>query len=152
MSEENKQLVLRQIEAVNAGDLDAAERLTHGDFFDHEALPSRANGSRGARETIRRLHETFAGFRVEPLDVVAEGDRVVVRARVSGRQVGPLAGMPAGGREFSVQQLHIWRVRDGLLVEHWACRDELGLLRQLGLLDPLPRPRRHPSEKEEKER
>lgn len=134
MSETNTQLILRQIEALNAGDLEAAVRLTHADFFNHNAPPSRANGPRGRRETLRKLREAFAGFRFEPLDIVAQGDRVVIRARVSGRHVGEFAGVRPTGREFSVQQIHIWRVADGKIVEHWATGDALPVMQQLGVL------------------
>ncbi|HET7572447.1 MAG TPA: hypothetical protein VFJ77_07245 [Gaiellaceae bacterium] len=82
--EENKLIVLRRIEALNAGDADAARRLAHPDFYDHEVRDGRA------------------ASRLEPLDILAEDDRVVVRARVGG-----------------VQEIHIWRVSDGLVVEHW---------------------------------
>ena len=80
MSEENKQLVLRIVEAMNAGDAEALAQLVHPDFFDHAAEP---------------------GGRIEPLDIVAEDDRVVVRARSS---------------------VHIWRFSGGRVVEHW-CAD-----------------------------
>jgi predicted SnoaL-like aldol condensation-catalyzing enzyme len=88
--EENKRLVLRQIEALNAGDAAALTWLAHPDFFEHEGRRS----SRG---------------RLEPLDIVAEGDRVVVRARVS------------RGRG---QEIHIWRLADGRIVEHWMGSDD----------------------------
>jgi len=83
--EENKLIVLRQIEALNAGDAEAARRLAHPDFYEHEAWRTR----------------------LEPLDIVAEDDRVVVRGRVGG-----------------VQQIHIWRLANGLVVEHWQGSDE----------------------------
>ena len=136
MSDENKQVVLSQIEALNRGDLALVEELTHPDFFNHEAVASRANGVAGMRETARKLRESFAGFRLDPLDVIAEGDRVVVRARASGRHVGEFAGIRATGREFAVQQVHIWRLAEGKVVEHWACRDDLGLLDQVGAWPP----------------
>lgn len=81
--EENKQLILRRIEALNAGDGEVLGRFAHPDFFDHAG-------------------EAAGAGRLEPLDIVAEDDRVVVRARVGG-----------------VQQIHIWRLVDGLVVEHW---------------------------------
>lgn len=137
MVEDSKQVVLRQIEALNAGDLDTAEALTHPDFFNHEAVASRANGPQGLRETFANLRSAFAGFRFEPLDVIAEGDRVVVRARISGRHIGEFAGMQPTGREFSVQHIHIWRLAEGQIVEHWANRDDVGAMRQLGVL-PAP--------------
>jgi hypothetical protein len=83
--EENKLIVLRQIEALNAGDAEAARRLAHPDFYEHEAWRTR----------------------LEPLDIVAEDDRVAVRARVNRDDV-------------SSQEIHIWRLVDGLIVEHWA--------------------------------
>ena len=100
--DENKHVVLRQIEALNAGDLDTLERLVRPDFFDH------GEGRRGgdAREAVRRLHAALAGSRLEPLDIIAEDDRVAVRARL-------------GDDAAASQQIHIWRVLDGLIVEHW---------------------------------
>ena len=62
---------------------------------------------------------------------------MVIRATMRGRHVGaagPLAGPPVTNREFAVQHIHIFRVSDGRIAEHWACRDDLGQLGQLGLL------------------
>ena len=82
------------------------------------------------RLALRWLETIWKG----PLDVIAEADKVAIRARVSGRHVGPFAGMAATGREFSVEHTHIVRILDGKVVEHWANRDDCGMLRQLGLL------------------
>ena len=106
-SEENKRVVLRQIEALNAGDVEASVCIAHPDLFDHDG-----NGGAGYREAVRRLHERFAGCRLEPLDIVAEDDRVVVRTRVS------IDGV-------SSQQIHIWRLEGGRIVEHWGSGDHL---------------------------
>ena len=56
------------------------------------------------------------------------------RVTMSGRQTGPLMGREATGREFAVRHIHIWRIADDKIVEHWGSRDDLGLLGQLGLL------------------
>ena len=140
MFETNKRLALRWLEAIWNGDLDApaaggvVEQVVHPDFHNHEAAADRPGGPEGFRETVRRLRRAFAELRIEPLDVIAEADKVAIRARVSGRQVGPFAGMPVTGREFSVEHTHIVRILDGKVVEHWANRDDCGMLRQLGLL------------------
>jgi steroid delta-isomerase-like uncharacterized protein len=139
MSETNKRLALRWLEVIWSGDLDApvacgvVEQVVHPDFCNHEVAADRPGGREGFRETARRLRRAFEELRVEPLDVIAEADRVVIRARVSGRQVGPFAGMPATGREFSVEHTHMLRILDGMVVEHWANRDDCGMMRQLGL-------------------
>jgi predicted ester cyclase len=140
MSETNKRLALRWLDAIWNGDLDApaadgvVEQLIHQGFYNHEVAADRPGGPEGFRDTARRLRGAFADLRIEPLDVVAEADKVVIRARVSGRQVGAFAGMPVTGREFSVEHTHIVRILDGKVVEHWASRDDCGMMRQLGLL------------------
>ena len=60
---------------------------------------------------------------------------MVIRATMRGRHVGaagPLAGPPVTNREFAVQHIHIFRVSDGRIAEHWACRDDLGQLGPAG--------------------
>jgi lactoylglutathione lyase len=42
-----------------------------------------------------------------------------------------LSGVPASGRPAAWRFIHIWRVADGMVVEHWACRDDMGLVEQL---------------------
>ena len=49
-----------------------------------------------------------------------------------GTQTGEFLGRAPTGRSVSVQQIHIFRIEDGLIAEHWACRDDVGMLRQLG--------------------
>ena len=140
MSERNKRLALGWLEAIWKGPLDGPadadyiKQLVHPEFYNHEAAADRPGGPDGFREVARRLRRAFADLRIEPLDVVAEADKVAIRARVSGRHVGPFAGVPVTGREFSVEHTHIVRIIDGKVVEHWASRDDCGMLRQLGVL------------------
>jgi len=142
----HKQLVLRLIDEVaNGGNLRLVDELVHADFFSHEAAPSRGSGPRAVKETMRVLHQAFAGFHVECRDVIAEGGKVAVRAQVSGRHVGEFNGLPPTGHEWSVQQIHIVRLVDEKLIEHWASRDDLGALRQLGVLPEPERSRNHPA-------
>jgi hypothetical protein len=75
-------------------------------------------------------------------DIVVSGDDVIVRARVTGSHRGvakmPLNNMPVGaaatGKRFEVSHIHWHALRKGQIVEHYANRDDLGMLRQLGLL------------------
>jgi predicted ester cyclase len=135
MAQTEKQLVLRFVDEVaNGANLDAVDALVHGDFFSHEAAASRGSGPLAVRATILQLHQAFSGFRVECLDLIAENGKVALRTRVSGRHVGEFNGIPPSWHEWSVQQIHIVRVVDGKLIEHWASRDDLGALRQLGVL------------------
>jgi predicted ester cyclase len=65
-------------------------------------------------------------------DVIAEGEKVLVRLRVKGTHGGALMGLPATGKPIDIGVMDLFQIRDGKLIEHWALLDNLGLLRQIG--------------------
>lgn len=138
MSEDNKPLVRRALEEIYAGGrVELSDELVHPEFVDHEpSHPDLPTGPDSVKETVRSLHSIFGELRFQIEDELAQGDRVVQRVTMSGRQTGPLLGREATGREFAVRHVYIWRIADGKIVEHWGSRDDLGLLQQLGLLSP----------------
>ncbi len=83
------------------------------------------------RAAFPDLHYTLE----EPL--LADGDKVVARARVRGTMQGAFLGMPATGKMATWTEIHSGRIVDGKLVEHWATSDQLGMLQQLGLAPAL---------------
>lgn len=133
----NKDLVRRHIAAMDAHDLDALAAVTATDVVNHAAIPE-AQGLEGMKRIFGKLWKAMPDQRVSCEDLIAEGDRVVCRMRFRGTQTGPLEmtrmPLPATGREVSTEQIHIFRIADGLIVEHWAGRDDIGVLRQLGQL------------------
>ena len=118
---------------------EAADRLLASNFVNHEAAAERSPGPQGAKETAAWLHATFSDLRFDIEDVISDGEKVVVRLTMSGRHTGaagPFAQMPVTERSFRTRQIHIWRVSDGKVTDHWALRDDLGWMTQLGLLAP----------------
>jgi predicted ester cyclase len=77
------------------------------------------------------LNQAFSEQRWQIEDVIAEGDKVVLRCTHSGVHTGDYFGVPATGRTFAYKQMHIIRVVEGKGVEHWAVRDDATLMRQL---------------------
>ena len=67
-------------------------------------------------------------------DVVAQNDLVVLRTPFSGTHLGEFFGVPATGRRVEIGSIHICRVVDGLIVEHWGNGDDLGLMQQIGAI------------------
>jgi predicted ester cyclase len=78
-------------------------------------------------------HRAFPDLVVVVLDQLAEGDKVATRWRASGTHQGPFAGIAATGRPVTITAMHLHRVADGQLIEHWEEIDLLRLLRQLGV-------------------
>jgi len=69
-------------------------------------------------------------------DEIAEDDKVVARVTMHGRHLGEFLGRQPTGKEFAAKQIHIWRIQEGKVIEHWSVRDDLGQALQLGLLAP----------------
>jgi steroid delta-isomerase-like uncharacterized protein len=135
--EENKEVARRYYEAVlNDGDLAALDELAVPDYEEHEPLPGQGTGRAGLEDRVRMLRAAFAPhFTIH--DVIAEGDRVVVRWTHDGTHVGEFMGMPPSGRSFSIAGIDVHRIRDGKLAEHWHVVDQLSMLQQLGVI-PAP--------------
>ena len=123
----------------NRGELDRVEEFVTEDFVNHEAWPGEDPGYEGFRLRLRRLHSGVPDIHMEIHEVVAGDDLVAYRATLSGSHLGELLGMAPTGRRFRVQHMHMLRMRDGRSSEHWAARDDLGMLQQLGII-PSPAP------------
>lgn len=146
MLETNKELVRRHIEEIfNRQDLEASDELMAEEFTEHgmapfaEAEPGRVNGPAAIRETATWLRGQFPDLRFTIEAIVAEGDMVVVRLLAEGTHLGPIGSIPPTGKRFSSRSSHWFRVADGKLAEHWATRDDLTTMLQLGVIQPPSR-------------
>jgi steroid delta-isomerase-like uncharacterized protein len=129
--ESNKDLARRFVERIFEGlEASAVDELVADDFESH-AYPNTPDGKTFLRESTTRMAAALADteFRIE--DMIGEEDRVAVRVTASARQVGEFMGIPATNRSYKVGEIHIFRVRDGRIAEHWAQVDTMGILRHL---------------------
>jgi steroid delta-isomerase-like uncharacterized protein len=130
----NRRVVLATIEELfNLGRMNRISALIHPEFVDHGAGEHR-HGREGFLATAAWLRTAFPDLHLEVEDVIAQGDRVAVRATFRGTHLGELEDVPPTGRAVVVQQIHILRIADGMVVEHWAGRDDITLLRELGAM------------------
>ena len=120
---EPKAVVRRLIdEVINGGRLDVIEELY---------APAMA---RGARRWIAPFRESFPDVRMEIVELIAEGEKVVGRFRCSGTHLGTWRGRPPTGRRFErVDEVFIFRVAGGRISEAWGIEDTRTRERQLGL-------------------
>jgi len=104
------------------------------DFRRHDpGLPFEVIGPAGVKQLADALHPGIPDMALPIEDIVAEGEKVLVRLRVRGTHSGELMGIPPTGRKIDIPVLDLFHIRDEKLVEHWAQLDNLGLLRQLGV-------------------
>jgi predicted ester cyclase len=142
-------VAVASIKALEALDLDACRATTHPAAVNREADAEppacRQPGPAGFFATAEWLHNLAGDITWDIHEVIADGDLVAVHATMRGHQSNPHtiydhAGkaqvMPNHGRPFAVTQSHWFRMRDGLVIEHWANRDDLAMAIQLGWLAP----------------
>ena len=80
------------------------------------------------------FHAAFADFAVEVQRQFADGDEVMTYKTFTGTHTGAFQGIPPTGRAVRFDVMDIVRLEDGQIVEHWGVVDQIGLLRQLGVL------------------
>ncbi len=130
--EDNKKVARRVLEEIfPTNDEQALREVISERFVNHEAPEGTPPGLGGITMFMHLLSRAFSEQRWQVEDVVAEGDRVVLRCTHSGVHTGDWFGVPASGRSFAYKQMHIIRIVDGKGAEHWAMRDDASLMRQL---------------------
>jgi predicted ester cyclase len=144
MSEANKELVRRHFEEIfNRHDFAVCDEIMAEDYVEHALAPfgqdepGRVNGPQAMRASAEWLLAQFPDMHMTIEAMVAEGDTVAVRVLSEGTNLGPLNGVvPPTGKRFSARQSHWYRVADGKLAEHWATREDLPTMLQLGVIQP----------------
>ena len=129
---DNTALVRRFIDEVFVGQRDGAiEALLADDFVGHTWGPKPVNRE-FLHEAITRVNAGLSDVSMTVEDTVAEADRVAVRLTSRARQTGELMGIPATGRTYEIEEMHLFRIADGRIAEHWHVADIAGMMRQLG--------------------
>jgi predicted ester cyclase len=136
--ERNKALVrLLMEDDISRGDEAVAETIIHPEFVDHTNPPGMQHGLEGHKAIVRLFRAVFPDLEWRIDDLIAEGDKVVARTTMRGTQLGEFFGLPPTGESVEMSGVHILRIADGKIAEHWGNNDDLGLMRQLGAI-PSP--------------
>jgi lactoylglutathione lyase len=115
-----------------AGDDTALDDLVAADMVNHAAG---AQGRDGLQRILRTIEHDLGPVTLEQHHLIGEGDVVAQHVTLRGTHRAStmplLRSVPVAGRPVEWTFIHIWRVVDGVIVEHWACRDDMGVLEQL---------------------
>jgi predicted ester cyclase len=138
MSPQQNKIVVERFDAlVNSGDLEQLDQLCTRDMVNHALAPTRPAGLEGTREFLATAGRKLRSDRRQDLIVVAENDRVVQHGVRGGHWPGGIfLGMQVPEGPYAREVVFIYRLVDGRITERWAVRDDLGMMRQLGALQP----------------
>jgi steroid delta-isomerase-like uncharacterized protein len=137
-TEENKALIRRFYEEVfNNRNLAAIDDFYAPEHVDHTLPTGLPVGPEGTKQAIATMLEGFPDLHITIEDMIAEGDKVVIRFTTHGTQQGTLGGIPPTGKQVAVSTIEITRIAGSKIVEDWGLDDRLGMLQQLGLVPAM---------------
>jgi steroid delta-isomerase-like uncharacterized protein len=133
-TDENKAVVRRFIdETFVKGNPESVDDLVSASFVPH-TWPSVQPGRESLKQTVARMASGLSDVAFDIQDMIAEGDRVAVRVTARATHEGDFMGMPAAGKRYEIAEIHIFRLENGLIAEHWHVADMLGMMKQIGAM------------------
>jgi predicted ester cyclase len=134
-AEENKSIVQEFYDQWNAGAIDF-ERLVDPTVTNHQPGRNPETGLDTFRQAIEGVMGAVPGSVWTTLRLIADEDFVVCHNSWRGTYGGDnFRGVPTPqGKPFSVEHVHIYRIADDRIAEHWVVRDDLGMMLQTGAI------------------
>jgi predicted ester cyclase len=127
-----REIVEEMLRRQQAGDDSYLDELVAEDMVNHAAGPQ---GRSGLASILRTIDHDLGPVTLEQHHLIGDGDLVAQHLTLHGTHRGStmplLSDVPPSGRATAWTFIHIWRVADGMIVEHWACRDDMGLREQV---------------------
>jgi steroid delta-isomerase-like uncharacterized protein len=121
-------------EAINTGNVGLLEKFVAPDYVEH------SEGWRGVepfQQQVTAFRAAFPDLQVSIDDLLTDGDRFASRTTVTGTHTGDLMGIPATGKQISVEAVDIGRIENGQAKERWGGLNMYSMLTQLGII-PAP--------------
>jgi steroid delta-isomerase-like uncharacterized protein len=136
---ENLQLAEQMIAAVNARDLNRySQQIDDSYIGESEMIPEPVRGPDGARRALNMILTAFPDLRIDVEQMLASGDFVIVRARLTGTQKGAYAGIAPTNESVSWRACNVVELRNGKAVRGRVYADNVSLLQQIGAIS-IPR-------------
>ncbi len=134
--EANKHLVEQVVSVLSTGEYDLLDEIVAEDYIQNGV--GRPSTREGLRLTYTAYRAAFPDIQWTIDQIGAEGDLVFIHTTLTGTHQGEFNGIPATGNEVTLCTMDIYRIENGLIVEHWDVYDQYALLQQLGMI-PSPK-------------
>lgn len=133
----NKTLVHRLMENdISAGNEAVADEIIAANFYDHTNPPGMREGIAGHKAIVKLFHNSFTNlcWKIDDIFATDDDDKVVIRTTMYGTHTGEFFGIPPTNKNVNVSGIHVLRIANGKIAEHWGNNDDLGLMRQIGAM------------------
>ena len=130
--EENKAVIHGLYEAYNKHNVALLDKFIALDYVHHA---QKLRGLESVKEYEAMIYKGFPDLHDTIEDIIAEGDKVWVRVKVTGTHTGEFRGLAPTGKKITVTYVGIHRIADGKVVERWSVYDMLDFYKQLGVVN-----------------
>jgi len=131
----DKERVAMWYQAFDRKEPQLLDEILSVDWVDIPSPPGIPPGPAGVKPTFARLITTFPDLKLTIKDILQDGNKVVVRARMTGTQKEAFMDFRSKNRKIDIQVVDIHEVRDGKIIRTWHTEDWMSGLRQLGMLE-----------------
>jgi steroid delta-isomerase-like uncharacterized protein len=135
MRKNGQELAETFVEMLNTHDPDLVDQFVAEDYINHNAFVG--DGREANRQFWHAFFAALPDVSASMEDLVIAGDRVVGRFIYRGTHKGDFMGIPASGSAVEMRSIDIWRIEDGMFVEHWDELNTLQVFQQMGALPPF---------------
>ncbi|WP_013335079.1 ester cyclase [Gloeothece verrucosa] len=142
--EQNKSIVLRFYKSFDESQIDQALNLLSPNFTAHLGRVSTPLNKEEFKEFGMKFYLAFSQSQHRFDEVIVSGDKVVTCGIFTAIHTAEFQGLPATGKQVNLAIMHIDRLENGKIIEHWGYGDALGLMQQLGVMF-LPSPTLFPA-------
>jgi steroid delta-isomerase-like uncharacterized protein len=130
--QDNKALVRRFVDEVfERLQVSAVDELVADDFVSHTWPSPTGDGKADLKAATERIASALSDIDFSIDDMISEGDRVAVRLTASATQTGEIMKLPPTGKRYTISEIHIVRLSNGQIAEHWHQLDAMGMMSQL---------------------
>ncbi len=129
--DQNKTIILQFYKAYNQGNLEQAREMMSPNIVIHTMMGTVIHGSDDSLEQMQARRSIFPDICFTFEEVIAEGDKVVTRGTFTATHCGEFLGIPPTGKQVTSSVVHVDRLEDGKIVDHWSLGDLLSVLQQL---------------------
>jgi len=134
----NKATFTRIQDAVSTGDAEFISKtiddIVEPDVVIHMPMPIEATGAQALKQVWVRLLRGLPDLRLTTEDLIAEGDKVVIRNSVTGTHQGEYMGLPPTGKSVTYNEIFVFRFNGGRIAEMWGVVDVFSQMKQLGVI------------------
>ncbi len=127
----NIETVKKYHEVWSNGNIEELDTIIAPNFISHFIGGFEYKGIDGAKESVLETRKAFPDWREQPVDIIAQGDKVVTRFHSTGTQLGTWDGIDSTGNKVDIYEASIYRLENGKIVEQWGFWDEINLKKQM---------------------